>query len=234
MNKNVVHQLYKRLPRAAMTIVASGVMAAATVQANPSNNLVLIPPTDLPALARQAGEAMFLHDAIDGRTILYIEQDRGARLAAFDVTDPAHIKAERSVRLDASGPFDFVSPLGQQAELVRFRQGHEDAVLDLPRVRDPQLKTVQGLELRGPIVGLGNDGFTVTGEAIGAPSARDYKIVDAVNLREFKSAIDAKQVHAEITKADTGTTFMLTENGLYVIRRPAVESIHQLMMIPPN
>jgi hypothetical protein len=37
-----------------------------------------------------------------------------------------------------------------------------------------------------------------------------------------------------MTKGDTGTTFMLTDNGLYVIRRPGVESIHQLMMIPPN
>jgi hypothetical protein len=234
MKKNVADQLSRRLRRAATAIVASGVMAAAAAHANASNNLVLIPPTDLPALARQAGEAMFLHDAIDGRTILYIEQDQGARLAAFDVTDPVHIKGERSVRLEASGPFDFVSPLGNQAELVRFRQGHEDAVLDLPRVKDPQLKTVQGLTLRGPITGLSNDGFTVAGEASGVPPARDYQVVDAVNLRELNRVFDVKQVRAEITKADTGTTFMLTEDGLYVIRRPAVESIHQLMTIPPN
>jgi hypothetical protein len=234
MMKNVMDQIFRRLHRAAMAVAASGVMAAATAYANPSNNLVLIPPSDLPALARQAGEAMFLHDAIDGRTILYIEQDQGARLAAFDVTDPVHIKGERSVQLDATGPFDFVSPLGNQAELVRFRQGHEDAVLELPRVKDPQIKTVQGLTLRGPIAGLGNDGFTVSGEASEVPPARDYQVVDAVNLRELNRVFDVKQVRAEVTKADTGTTFMLTKNGLYVIRRPAAESIHQFMIIPPN
>jgi hypothetical protein len=162
MKKNAMNQLSKRLRRALVAIVASGVTAAPTVHANPSNNLVLIPPTDLPALARQGGEAMFLHDEIDGRTILYIEQDQGARLAAFDVTDPVHITGEGSVRLDASGAFDFVSPLGRQAELVRFRQGNEEAVLDFPRLKAPRLKTVQGLILQGPIAPLGNDGFTVT------------------------------------------------------------------------
>ncbi|MGA2838860.1 MAG: hypothetical protein ABSG18_01585 [Steroidobacteraceae bacterium] len=32
-----------------------------------------------------------------------------------------------------------------------------------------------------------------------------------------------KQVREEVTNAGTGTTFLLTENGLYLIRRPAVE-----------
>jgi hypothetical protein len=34
---------------------------------------------------------MMLHDTTDGRTLLYIEQNHGARLAIFDVTDPAHV-----------------------------------------------------------------------------------------------------------------------------------------------
>ena len=37
-----------------------------------------------------------------------------------------------------------------------------------------------------------------------------------------------------MTRTDTGTTFMLMEDGLYVTRRPAEEWIHQLMEIPPN
>jgi hypothetical protein len=41
-------------------------------------------------------------------------------------------------------------------------------------------------------------------------------------------------VRAQATKADTGTTFLLGENGLSVIRRPVLESIHQLIMIAPN
>jgi hypothetical protein len=147
-------------------------------------------------LARQSGEAMLLHETIDGRTLLYVEQQQGARLAVFDVTDPAHIKGENSVQLASSGPFDFVSPLGDRAELVRFRQSQEDAVLSFPRVKYPSLKPLQGAALQDPILAPGNNVFSI--------------------------------------KTDTGTTFMLKEDGLYVIRRPALESIHQLMTISPN
>jgi hypothetical protein len=56
----------------------------------------------------------------------------------------------------------------------------------------------------------------------------------AVILRELDHVFDVKQVRAETTKADTGTTFMLMENGSYVIRLPAVASIHQMMIISPD
>ena len=36
--------------------------------------------------------------------------------------------------------------------------------------------------------------------------------------------IEVKQVRQEATKPDTGTTFLLAEKGLYLIRRPALES----------
>jgi hypothetical protein len=151
----------------------------------------------------------------------------------FDVTDPIHIKGEGSVRLDASGTFDFVFPLGDQAELIRFWQGDEDAVFDLPRVKDTKLKMIQGLTFQGPITRLVDDGFTVTNQAAEVQPARDCQVVDAVNLQELNRIFDVKRVRKEVTKADTGTTFTLTENGLYVIRRPAVGSIHQMTMLTP-
>jgi hypothetical protein len=114
MKVNVSGRLSGRLRAVAITIVTSGILAAPAVYAKASGNLILVPPTDLPELARQSGDAMLLHDTSDGRTLLYIEQDQGARLATFDVTDPVHIKGEGSVQLDASGPFDFVAPLGPQ------------------------------------------------------------------------------------------------------------------------
>ena len=230
--KEYVRDQPRRLRRAARAIVTCGLMAAAAAHANSSDNIVLVPPTELPALARQTGEAMFLHDTIDGRTLLYIEQSQGARLATFDVTDPVHIIGKGSVRLDASGPFDIVSPLGDHAELVRYRQSHDDALLDLPRTKDPQLKMVQGLTIGGPITTLGFDGFAVSGEAKAGP--RDYKVVETAYSDEINRVFDVRQVREEVTKTDTGTTFMLTDNGLYVIRRPAVEWNHQMMVISPN
>lgn len=232
MRQYVKDRLSKRLRRAATAFVTCGLMVAAAAHADASEKIVLVPPTELPALARQVGEAMFLHDTIDGRTLLYIEQKQGARLATFDVTDPVHIIGKGSVRLDASGPFDFVSPLGDFAELVRYRQSHDDAVLDLPRAKDPQLKTAQGLTSGGPITALGSDGFAVGSQAM--TGLRDYQVVDAVYSNAIKHVSDIKQVREVVTKTDTGTTFMLTENGLFVIRRPGVEWNHQMMMITPN
>jgi hypothetical protein len=222
----------KRLRRLAMTIAVSGLVTATIVYANPSNNIVLVSPADLPALARQSGEAMLLNDAVDGRTLLYVEQNEGTRLAIFDVTDPGHIRGEGSVQLDASGPFDFVSSVGNQRELVRFRQGDEDAILDLRGAKTPSLKAVRGLTQKGPITR--NDGFTVGGHAPKIQRAWDYQVVETANSRELNRVFYVQQVREEVTKADTGTTFLLTEKGLYVIRRPAVETVHQILAITPN
>jgi hypothetical protein len=136
MTDNAMGQFAKRLWRAALAIIASGIVTVPIVHANASNNIVVVSPTDLPELARQTGAAMLLHETLDGRTILYIEQEQGARLAIFDVTDPAHIKGDGLVQLAAAGPFDFVSPVGTKQELILFRQCHEDAVLDLLRMQE--------------------------------------------------------------------------------------------------
>ncbi|MGO9948441.1 MAG: hypothetical protein ACLPWG_16505 [Steroidobacteraceae bacterium] len=223
MNEYASGKVSKRLRRVAITIAVSGLVTANAVHANPSNNIVLVPPTGLPVLARQSGEAMILNDGLDGRTFLYIEQDAGSQLAILDVTDPGHIKGAGSVQLDVSGPFDFISPVGNQGELVRFRQGDEEALLDL-RKKTPSLMAVQGLTLTGPVTRLGNDGFTVSGHAPELQRALDYQMVDTANLRETNQVFDVPQVREELTKADTGTTFLLTEKGLFVSRKFAVST----------
>jgi hypothetical protein len=222
-----------RVRRAAMAIGASGILAASTVCANPTHKLVLVPPAELPALTQQGGEAMLLKNTIDGRTVLYVEQNQGIQLAIFDVTDPGHIKSEGAVQLDASGPFDFAAAVGNDAELIRFRRGDEDAILDLQHEKTPRLKPVHGLTLQGPVTRLGNEGFTVRSETPGLLD-RDYQVVDTSNLQDLNGALDVSGVRAQATNASTGTTFLLTDHGLYVIRRPGVEFIHQLMLISPN
>jgi hypothetical protein len=156
-------------------------------------------------------------------TLLYIEQNLGGRLVILDVTDPAHVTGEGSVDLDARGPFDFVSELGDWQELVRFRHSQTDAVLDLRKAGAPALEAVQGLTSLGPTMLLG-DGFTVTSQT--DPSARaprDYQVVDTADSKEPTLLSIVKQVREEITNAETGTTFLLASDGLYLIRRPFEE-----------
>jgi len=71
---------------------------------------------------------------------------------------------------------------------------------------------------------LGNDGLIVARENTGVPPARDYQVVDTASAHELKRVVEVKQVRGEVSKRDTGTTFLLAEDGLYVVRRPTVES----------
>jgi hypothetical protein len=225
MRVHIRGQLSRNVPRLALAIVLAGMSVAPVIHANPTNEIVLVAPTSLPTLARQSGEAMFLHDSMDGRTLLYVEQHEGAQLAIFDVTDPAHVTGKGSVQLDGAGPFDFVAELGKRGELVRFRGGQGDAVLDLSHI--PVLMRVPGLDTRNSTVVLANDSSRITGQAVneaGGKSTRDYQIFQSGESRSDDRVVEVKQVRQEVTNADTGTTFLLAENGLYVVRRPALEA----------
>ena len=70
MKEKVRDQIQMRLRRAAVAVFAIGAVAVGTVHASPSNTVVVVPLTDLPALARQTGEATLLHETIDGRVFI--------------------------------------------------------------------------------------------------------------------------------------------------------------------
>src|SRR6202035_5387717 len=101
-------------------VVTAAVLATSPAEAeihSKSNNLVVMEPRDLPEQAQAPGNSLFLHSDNAGGTYLYVEQQQGARLSVFDVTDPARIKLVVSTPLAAEGAFHFVRPLGNNAEL---------------------------------------------------------------------------------------------------------------------
>lgn len=223
--KEYLKRILSYLGRVTIATVASG-MATGFALAAPSSDLIVVPPAKLPASARQSGDAMFLHETIDGTTLLYVEQNQGSRLAIFDVTDPAHVKGAGSVEVDAPGPFDFVSSLGSRAELIRLRKDQGNAVLDLHKAKVPVLEMPQGLTLKGAAVPLGNDGLTVSSRDLAdSRLARDFEvqIVNTANSAELSRVFNLNGIREEITKYDTGTTFVLTDDGLFLIRQPVKE-----------
>jgi hypothetical protein len=230
MKANVGVKLPNNIQKLAITAM-SAILASPVTYANPSNRTVLVPPTNLPTLAQQSGEAMFLHDTWDGRTLLYVEQRQGAQLAIFDVTDPAHVKGEGSAQLNAAGPFDFVAALGQRAELVRFRQSQGDAVLELSKV--PTLKKVQGLQTQTSTLAAANGGSALAPPAVNPAmeqSVQDYRVLESGRSQADDHIVEVKQVRQEMTNADTGTTFLLAEKGLFLIRRPALETAPEVYL----
>ena len=229
-----------RIAELTLTAVAAFTLTAnAEAMNHRSNKIIIMRPTDLPELARGTSEAMLLNATGDGRTFLYIEQNDGARLAVFDVTDPAEINEVTAARLNGPGSFDFVSSLGDNAELLRFRNGQGEAVLDLHKAKAPRLNTIQGLDLQGSAERLGDDGLIVVHGPNLQSDATDpnYQVVDLSNPLNPRPVAKVKQVRAELTNDETGTTFLLTADGLYVIRRPAVEEeydIHEWQLSHPG
>ena len=236
MNKNQITRIVQLTLTAAAALTLAG---NAEARNHPSSKIILVRPADLPELARVPGQAMLLHATGDGRTHLYVEQNDGARLAVFDVTDAAHVKEEGATYVNAPGAFDFVSSLGDYAELVRFRNGQGEAVLNLHKAKVPTLNTIQDLDIQGAAERLGDDGLLVADH----PNVRtvlndpNYQVVDLSNPLRPAAVGDVNQVTEKLTNDETGTTYLLGADGLYLIRRPAVEEeyeIHQWQMSHPG
>jgi hypothetical protein len=218
-------------------VVAATVLATSPAEAethSKSNDVVVMEARDLPEQAQTPGNSLFLHSDNAGDTYLYVEQQQGARLSVFDVTDPARIKLVVSTPLAAQGAFDFVRPLGHNAELVYFRDGQKEAVLDLRKAKRPVFRVISTVTDLGPAETLGESGLLVTSQTYKYVSAvgRDYQVIDIAASAPTQLAT-VKDVRHRVTNNETGTTFLLGPNGLTVVRRLSVENdykVHQMQM----
>jgi hypothetical protein len=197
-----------------------------------SKDLVVMEARDLPEQAQTPGNSLFLHSGNAGSTYLYVEQQQGARLSVFDVTDPARIKLVVSKQLAAQGAFDFVRPLGDDAELVYFLDNRKEAVLDVRKAKRPELRMIPAMTDLGAAEALGESGFLVRSQAhTYTPAvARDYQVLDvAAPIPAELAAV--KNVKHRATNDATGTTFLLGSEGLTVVRRPRVEQEYKVQQL---
>jgi hypothetical protein len=214
----------------------TGLLLALPLQAeikSRSGNLVVEQPADLPEMAQTPGQGLLLYQAGDDETYLYVEQQSGAQLAVFDVTDPAKIKTVSSVPLEARGAFDFVRPLNDRAELVRFRDSQQVAELDLHEPKSPTLKIVDALSEPGRTESVGQTGLLVINRPYKYVSRvpRDYQLMDMSNPAHPTSLATIKQVKHQVVNEETGTTYLLGSDGLTVVRRPRVEEDYKTQRI---
>ena len=217
-----------------LTALAAPLAGNAQVRSQ-SGELVVLEPRNLPEQANLGGNSFFLHSNDAGSTYLYIEQQQGARLTVFEVTDPSHIKMISTTPLTVAGPFDFVRPLDGHAELIRFRDGKGVAVLDLNKAAKPSIHMVSGLLDPGPTESLGESGYLGVNEPYNYVRAvpRDYQVVDLSAPANPVLLTTVKQVKHRVVNNDTGTTYLLGSDGLTVIRRISVENdykTHQMQM----
>jgi hypothetical protein len=198
-----------------------------------SNEIIVLQPKDLPEAAQTPGNSAFLYSDNDGCTYLYIEQQQGARLTTFNVTDPSKIKFVSSTMLTLPGAFDFVRPVGGRAELIRFRDGKGVAVLDLHTAKKPTVKIISGLSESGSTEPLGELAFMMINEPYNYTRAvpRDYQVIDISSPSDPLLLTTVKEVKHQVVNGDTGTTFLLGSDGLTVIRRLSVENDYKVHLM---
>jgi hypothetical protein len=194
-----------------------------------SNEIVVLQPKDLPEAAQTPGNSAFLYSDNDGCTYLYIEQQQGARLTTFDVTDPSKIKVVSSTALASPGAFDFVRLLGGRAELIRYRDGKGVAVLLLHAAKKPTVKVIPGLSESGSTEALGERALMIN-EPYNYVRAvpRDYQVMDISSPSDPLLLATVKEVKHQVVNGDTGTTFLLGSEGLTVVRRLNVENDYKI------
>jgi hypothetical protein len=222
---------FQRISVAALAMSISASMAFATITSK-SKDVIVLSPRDLPSAARAAGDSFFLRADGNGQSYLYEAQLHGKQLAIFDVTDPSHITLKKVKSIAASGPFDFIRPIGEKTELIRYRRGNGAAMLDLSDSKDPVLREAPGLQGTKNAVLTDKDERTDFNETYQYTPAvpTDFKVMDTVSKTEPELITTVPGVEHQLTNEETGTTFLLNRNGLTVVRRTQTEEafkIHQ-------
>ena len=232
MNTTQVRQFATAAFALAMTALP---LASQAQLRSKSGEIVVMQQQNLPEAAQVGGNSFFLHATNSGSFYLYVEQQGGARLAVFDVTDPAHVKTVSVTPLQVAGAFDFVRPLDGSAELIRFRDEKGVAVLDLHKAAHPTLRMVSALLDPGQTQSLEETAFLSVSEPYNYVRAvpRDFQVVDISTPDNPVLLTTVKQVKHQVANNDMGTTFLLGSDGLTVVRRMSVENdyaIHQQQM----
>ena len=177
-------------------------------------------------LAPQAiSQDLLLHADNNGSAYLYVEQQQGALLAVYDVTDPAHIKLTVSVPTEAHGAYDFVTPIGNTAELVSFRDGSGTALVDLRNHKAPHFSATTP----GVIEPLGSSGYLSSSIPQIQPVSTPPRTVQLVEAgRHPRVLASLTNVTRQAERSSTGTVFLLADGKVTVVRRLDAERLYDM------
>lgn len=189
-----------------------------------ANNVVVMSPSDTSALAQGSSEAMYLRLTGDGETFLYVEANNGKALRVLDVTNPEKISRVAQVSLPARSAYDFALTT-DNGVLIRYRDGSGMAFLNFGNPNQPKLVTSAGYKNRSI-----HEKFH---EAIVLTRAREipdsyvsdstYEVFDDSASEGPKLVATVSGVIQELERRSTGTMFLLSQNGVTVVRQPEIE-----------
>jgi hypothetical protein len=191
-------------------------------QADASVKTQLVVQPLSPQFATSDAEDLMLHSVHNGSTYLYVEQQQGAMLSVFDVTNPAHMKLEASIQTGAHSAYDFAGTVGDD-ELIVFRDGSGDATLNLHRAKAPRLTMIDGQSATATEL-LGTSGYLASTFGPIAPVVSKARSVQVVTTAAAPRVVGSvSEVTRQVSRPETGTTFLLGQHGVTVIREVDVE-----------
>jgi hypothetical protein len=208
------------------TVIVAILVVAVGVQAEVRSKAVVVQsPSDLPELARGRGEAMYLHRTGEAQAILYLERNQGRKLAVLDVTDPANIKGVGEVSIDAPSAYDFVQDLADSAVLIRYRNHSGFAVISFKNYKQPVLKSEPEYLHPASVEPDGSSALLLVSANGGTTQPREpeYEVLSVSDPSNPTPLATISGVIQRLDRPQTGTVFLLNDQGLTVIRRLAAE-----------
>jgi LVIVD repeat-containing protein len=214
-------------------MVAAVFAATVSGQANArthSRSIVVESPSDLPEIAQRKSEAMYIRETGGGQTILYLEQDNGRSLAILDISDLGAIRPVGEVSIAARSPYDFVETVNDSAALIHYRDRSGFALINFKKFKKPVLTEAPQFEHPAGAEALGHTGLMLTSMNHPITQAPDpkYEIFDVSNPSHPTVLATIDGVTERMERPETGTVFMLNNDGLTVIRRPNVEQEYEI------
>jgi hypothetical protein len=205
-------------------------MAASVGAEVRSKAIVVESPSDLPELAQGRCDAMYLHRTTAAQAILYLQRDRGRKLAILDVTDPAKISAIGEVSLDAPSAYDFVQDLSDSGVLIHYRNHAGFAVISFKNYKQPILKNEPEYLHPASVEADGSSAVLLVSASRPSALAREpeYEVVDISNPSSPTPLATITSVIQRLDRPSTGTVFLLNDQGLTVVRRLAAEREHNI------
>jgi hypothetical protein len=208
----------KNVVLATAVLVSAASTLTASAFEKPKSNFIVQQLSSKPEFTQNSTQDLLLRADEHGTSYLYVEQQQGALLTVFDVTDPQHMKLTAEVPTEAHAAFDFVAPVGATSELIAFRDGSGNAVLDLRKAKAPRLSNVGGGATPNEL--LGNSGYLTSsltqGKAV-ALQPREVQLVETTGTP--RTIATMANVTRQINRAETGTIFLLGDGKVTVIRR---------------
>lgn len=201
--------------------------AGATVR---SKFIVVESPLDLPELAQVRSEAMHLYYEGPNRAILYLEQDGGRKLAILDVSDPGKIQTIGQVSINAPGAYDFVQDLSSSSVLVHYRDHSGFGVIDFKNYKRPVLTGEPDYMHPSSVQAYGGHGLLLISSSqpsVPPPQMEQYEVLDISNSPDPAPLATIHGVRQRLDREETGTIFLLNDDGLNVVRCLTRERAHE-------